>query len=148
MTLSCRPVCSQLADIAFCTLGCCLYFVLIVCTSSYLNANAQYRPGLQVAIQKPGTTNRKQYKYDKVFGPDSNQEQVYEDTKALIRSVLDGAPEASTTTAMPHLCCICSSSAWFSTWSLKQLTSSCHPVYFCIKSEACQIAAADWSFVR
>ena len=45
---------------------------------------------LQVAIQKPGTTNRKQYKYDKVFGPESNQEQVYEDTKALIRSVLDG----------------------------------------------------------
>ncbi|KAL0030034.1 hypothetical protein WJX79_002301 [Trebouxia sp. C0005] len=44
----------------------------------------------EVAIQKPGTTNRKQYKYDKVFGPESNQEQVYEDTKALIRSVLDG----------------------------------------------------------
>lgn len=47
---------------------------------------------MQVAIQKPGTTNRKQYKYDKVFGTESNQEQVYEDTKALIRSVLDGEP--------------------------------------------------------
>ena len=45
---------------------------------------------IQVAIQKPGTSTRKQYKYDKVFGPESNQEQVYEDTKALIRSVLDG----------------------------------------------------------
>ena len=45
---------------------------------------------MQVAIQKPGTSTRKQYKYDKVFGPESNQEQVYEDTKALIRSVLDG----------------------------------------------------------
>lgn len=33
---------------------------------------------------------RKMYKYDKVFGVDSTQEEVYEDTKALIRSVLDG----------------------------------------------------------
>ena len=45
---------------------------------------------LQVAIQKPGAGTRKQFKYDKVFGPESNQEQVYEDTQALIRSVLDG----------------------------------------------------------
>ena len=48
-----------------------------------------------MAILKPGTTTRKQYKYDKVFGPESNQEQVYEDTKALIRSVLDGKPDAN-----------------------------------------------------
>ena len=27
-----------------------------------------------------------------MFGAESNQEQVYEDTKALIRSVLDGEP--------------------------------------------------------
>ena len=33
---------------------------------------------------------RKMYKYDRVFGGDSTQEEVYEDTKALIRSVLDG----------------------------------------------------------
>lgn len=45
---------------------------------------------MQVAIQKPGAGSRKQFKYDRVFGPDSNQAQVYEDTKALIRSVLDG----------------------------------------------------------
>lgn len=30
------------------------------------------------------------FKYDRVFGMDSTQEAVYEDTKALIRSVLDG----------------------------------------------------------
>ena len=51
---------------------------------------------VQVAIQKPGAGTRKQFKYDKVFGPDSNQEQVYEDTKALIRSVLDGTPAVIT----------------------------------------------------
>ena len=33
---------------------------------------------------------RKQFKYDRVFGAGSSQEEVYEDTKALIRSVLDG----------------------------------------------------------
>jgi len=71
-----------------------------------------------VAIQKPSTTNRKQYKYDKVFGPESNQEQVYEDTKALIRSVLDGESEPSTDTAVPDLCCTC-------IICLQHLTSSC-----------------------
>ena len=45
---------------------------------------------VQVAISNPRNLQRKQYKFDKVFGPDSTQEQVYEDTKALIRSVLDG----------------------------------------------------------
>ena len=45
---------------------------------------------VQVAISNPRNLLRKQYKFDKVFGPDSTQEQVYEDTKALIRSVLDG----------------------------------------------------------
>eukprot|EP00891_Asterochloris_glomerata_P003861 jgi/Astpho2/3861/e_gw1.00062.13.1_t len=44
----------------------------------------------EVAISNPRNLLRKQYKFDKVFGPDSTQEQVYEDTKALIRSVLDG----------------------------------------------------------
>ena len=33
---------------------------------------------------------RKQFKYDRVFASGSTQEEVYEDTKALIRSVLDG----------------------------------------------------------
>ena len=54
---------------------------------------------VQVAISNPRNLLRKQYKFDKVFGPESTQEQVYEDTKALIRSVLDGgwtvaAPQA------------------------------------------------------
>ena len=88
-----------------------------------MDATAQLGPGLQVAIQKPGTTNRKQYKYDKVFGPESNQEQVYEDTKALIRSVLDGESDSSIATAVPDLCCTCSSSAC-STWPL-HVTCSC-----------------------
>ncbi len=34
---------------------------------------------------------RKQFKFDRVFGPDASQAGVYEDTKFLIRSVLDGA---------------------------------------------------------
>ena len=46
---------------------------------------------LQVALAHPRSNQRKQFKYDKVFGPSSTQEEVYEDTKALIRSVLDGA---------------------------------------------------------
>lgn len=31
------------------------------------------------------------FKFDKIFDVDSTQEEVYEDTKPLIRSVLDGA---------------------------------------------------------
>ena len=65
----------------------------------------------QVAIQKPGTSTRKQYKYDKVFGPESNQEQVYEDTKALIRSVLDGRlkrhPAMQVFVHVPHIVLHC-----------------------------------------
>ncbi len=39
---------------------------------------------------------RKQFKFDRVFGPDVTQAGVYEDTKFLIRSVLDGARRPST----------------------------------------------------
>lgn len=60
---------------------------------------------VQVAIQKPGAGTRKQFKYDKVFGPDSNQEQVYEDTKALIRSVLDGTSALATYWTSKYPCC-------------------------------------------
>jgi kinesin family protein C2/C3 len=42
-------------------------------------------------VYNPRGGGRKLFKYDRVFGPESTQEQVYEDTKALIRSVLDGA---------------------------------------------------------
>ncbi|KAK9806220.1 hypothetical protein WJX72_005827 [[Myrmecia] bisecta] len=44
----------------------------------------------EVALYNPKSQQRKSFKYDKVFGPGSTQEEVYEDTKALIRSVLDG----------------------------------------------------------
>ena len=43
-----------------------------------------------LALYDPQKGRRKLYKYDKVFGVDSTQEEVYEDTKGLIRSVLDG----------------------------------------------------------
>ncbi len=46
----------------------------------------------ELAVYNPRGGPRKLYKFDKVFGCDSTQEEVYEDTKALIRSVLDGAP--------------------------------------------------------
>ena len=45
----------------------------------------------ELAVYNPRGGGRKLFKYDRVFGPDATQEQVYEDTKALIRSVLDGA---------------------------------------------------------
>ncbi|EIE19659.1 kinesin-domain-containing protein, partial [Coccomyxa subellipsoidea C-169] len=44
----------------------------------------------ELAVYNPRGGPRKLYKFDKVFGCDSTQEEVYEDTKALIRSVLDG----------------------------------------------------------
>lgn len=45
----------------------------------------------ELALYNPRGGLRKLFKYDRVFGPGSTQEEVYEDTKALIRSVLDGA---------------------------------------------------------
>lgn len=42
----------------------------------------------ELALYRMGRRNI--FKFDRVFGMDSTQEQVYEDTKALIRSVLDG----------------------------------------------------------
>ena len=44
----------------------------------------------ELALYNPRSGGRKQFKYDRVFGAGSTQEEVYEDTKALIRSVLDG----------------------------------------------------------
>ena len=44
----------------------------------------------EVAVYNPNTRQRRTFKYDRVFGPESSQAEVYEDTKALIRSVLDG----------------------------------------------------------
>ena len=50
--------------------------------------------GLQgeVALYGPKDGKRKTFAFDKAFGEGSDQVSVYEDTKALIRSVLDGAP--------------------------------------------------------
>jgi hypothetical protein len=42
-------------------------------------------------VYNPRGGPRKLFKFDRVFGPESTQEEVYEDSKALIRSVLDGA---------------------------------------------------------
>lgn len=42
----------------------------------------------ELALYRAG--RRAMFKFDRVFGMESNQAQVYEDTKALIRSVLDG----------------------------------------------------------
>ncbi|CAL0312646.1 unnamed protein product [Lupinus luteus] len=39
---------------------------------------------------KPGKESRKQFKFNKVFGQGSTQEEVFIDTQPLIRSVLDG----------------------------------------------------------
>jgi len=51
---------------------------------------------------------RKQFKFDRVFGPDASQAGVYEDTKFLIRSVLDGARRPSPAAAHVHCtqCCL------------------------------------------
>ena len=44
----------------------------------------------EIAAYHPRDGRRKLFKFDRVFGADSSQELVYEDTSALIRSVLDG----------------------------------------------------------
>lgn len=49
----------------------------------------------EVSIHNPNATNQrdfefKYFRFDKVFGQDTTQEQIYEDTQPLIRSVLDG----------------------------------------------------------
>jgi hypothetical protein len=43
---------------------------------------------VQLAIDVRG--QQKLFKYDRVFGDCASQAQVYEDTKPLVRSVLDG----------------------------------------------------------
>lgn len=49
----------------------------------------------ELAAYNPRSGGRKLFKFDRVFGPEAGQEAVYEDTKALIRSVLDGARAAA-----------------------------------------------------
>lgn len=44
----------------------------------------------ELAALNPRNGQRKVFKFDKIFDPASTQEEVYEDTKPLIRSVLDG----------------------------------------------------------
>ena len=48
----------------------------------------------EVALYNPKNGQRKTFSFDKAFGEGSDQVSVYEDTKALIRSVLDGEPYA------------------------------------------------------
>lgn len=45
---------------------------------------------LQLAIEVKG--QQRMFKYDRVFDGGASQAAVYEDTKPLVRSVLDGAP--------------------------------------------------------
>jgi hypothetical protein len=49
-------------------------------------------PGVdgELAVYNPRNGQRKVFKFDKIFQTGSTQEEVYEDTKPLIRSVLDG----------------------------------------------------------
>lgn len=44
----------------------------------------------EVAAYNPRDGKRRLFKFDRVFGPEASQTGVYEDTSALIRSVLDG----------------------------------------------------------
>lgn len=48
----------------------------------------------ELALYDLYKAKRKIYRYDKVFGTESTQLEVYEDTKGLIRSVLDGKPKS------------------------------------------------------
>ena len=49
----------------------------------------------ELAVYNPRGGGRKQFKFDRVFGPAATQAEVYEDTKFLIRSVLDGAQQCN-----------------------------------------------------
>ena len=60
----------------------------------------------ELALYNPRSGLRKQFKYDRVFGAASSQEEVYEDTKALIRSVLDGEPVLSLARPYCHTYCL------------------------------------------
>eukprot|EP00898_Chlorokybus_atmophyticus_P005281 jgi/Chlat1/5754/Chrsp38S05577 len=44
----------------------------------------------EIIIAQPKTTVHKQFTFDRIFGPDSTQMQVFTDTQPLVRSVLDG----------------------------------------------------------
>eukprot|EP01024_Parvocaulis_polyphysoides_P032176 TRINITY_DN2888_c1_g1_i1.p1 TRINITY_DN2888_c1_g1~~TRINITY_DN2888_c1_g1_i1.p1 ORF type:complete len:742 (+),score=171.34 TRINITY_DN2888_c1_g1_i1:296-2227(+) len=43
-----------------------------------------------IAIYNPANDARKQFQFDQIFGPESTQEHIYEETQGLIRCVLDG----------------------------------------------------------
>ena len=60
----------------------------------------------ELALYNPRSGMRKQFKYDRVFGAGSSQEEVYEDTKALIRSVLDGEPVPALVRTHSHTQCL------------------------------------------
>lgn len=50
----------------------------------------------ELAVHDPaGKQDMRLYKFDRIFGEGSTQAEVYEDTQALIRSVLDGALRTS-----------------------------------------------------
>ena len=63
----------------------------------------------ELAVYNPRGGARKQFKFDRVFGPAATQAEVYEDTKFLIRSVLDGAQQRN--------CCMVS---FLKAWTLDE----------------------------
>lgn len=56
-------------------------------TVEYIGENGEL---VIVNLSKHGKDNRRLFKFDKVFGPTSTQEEVFIDTQPLVRSVLDG----------------------------------------------------------
>ena len=105
------------------------------CTGSHCTAVGQHlasagcaEVGLQgeVALYHPKDGRRKTFSFDKAFGEGSGQASVYEDTKALIRSVLDGGhslwgrPERAV-----HVCWTAVQPSWCQTVMQPQLGSMC-----------------------
>lgn len=59
-----------------------------------------------VAVYNPKYNSWKTFRFDRVFGPECGQEEVYEDTKFLIRSVLDGMGHTKMDITLLHSHCI------------------------------------------
>ena len=59
---------------------------------------------MQLAIDVRG--QQKLFKYDRVFGNGASQAEVYEDTKPLVRSVLDGEPRMIGFSHVIYVACV------------------------------------------
>ena len=84
--------------------------------------------GLQgeVALYHPKDGRRKTFSFDRAFGEGSDQVSVYEDTKALIRSVLDGGHSLwSRPERAVHVCWKAVQPSWCQTNRQSQLDNTC-----------------------